>query len=114
MRATCAREAKKENIKIRQKLREVTSALKAKDDGAEQGKLEHVTWVTDLPRLKSDLDALLPTLAILSGTCVLLQNEAAQNKAKRPTQRQVVHLKSNPKTQHTRWFRPECDWDGQL
>lgn len=114
---TCAREATQENIKIRQKLQEVTSALKAKDEGAQQGKQEHAKWVADLPRLKSELAALLPSFDDLEAAhAALLQNEAAQNEAEAAfAATSGASAEVEPDSVTNVVVPPqECDWDGQL
>ena len=117
---TCARKAAEENLEIRKKLNEATAALALKAEGAEAGRQSHASWVADLPRLQSELDALLPTFDELEAShAALLQREADQNEAEAAHAAAALEAAPEPATEgsSTDGAAPqaqECDWDGLL
>ena len=112
---TCAHKAAEENIEIRKRLQKVTSALKAKHEGADKGKAEHAQWVADLPRLQLELDALLPTFGDLEAAhAALLKNEAAQNEAEAAYAATAASTEVPARATDEAVPAHECDWDGQL
>ena len=112
---TCASKAAEENVGIRRKLEEVTTALAEKAAGADAAHQALVGWQAELPRLQTALDALLPTFGELEAAhAALLKKESSQNELEKLNAASagddvpaVVDVAATANAQ-------ECDWDGKL